>query len=68
VPGIKQRRWVASTQRILEQAAVRANAVEEATTQETRIGTNTALRWVADLVARHASVEDDPDSGSKDKG
>jgi hypothetical protein len=68
VPGIKQRRWVASTQRILEQAAVRANAVEEATTQETRIGTNTALRWVADLVARHASVEDDPDSGGKDKG
>jgi hypothetical protein len=68
----KQRAWVASTQRVLEQAASRANTVQEVTTQETRIGTDTALRWVADLVAKHAAAdadEPDPDNppGGKDK-
>jgi hypothetical protein len=68
VGGGRQRPWVASTQRILEQAAVRANTVEEKTTQETRIGTDTALRWVADLVAKHAANADaDEDSSPADK-
>jgi hypothetical protein len=65
VPNTKQFRWVASSQRILEQAAVKVNTAADAATEEAREGAETALKWVADLIAKHAIAQ--PDVGKSDE-
>lgn len=53
---MKQKKWVASSQRVLEQAALRVSNVSG----EGREAAEDALKWVADVIARHAS-RDEPE-------
>jgi hypothetical protein len=63
VGTVKQSRWVAASQRILEQAAVKVSSAADTSTQEVRDGAENALRWVAGVIAKHAAV----DASRKDK-
>jgi hypothetical protein len=58
---VKQSQWVASSQRILEQAAIRLNSASETSSDEVQLGAGTALRWVADLIAKHAAADEKAD-------
>jgi hypothetical protein len=58
VRTVKQSHWVTASQRILEQAAVRVSAAADTSTDEARKGAEDALRWVSDLIAKHAAAYD----------
>jgi hypothetical protein len=58
VRAVKQSAWVATSQRILEQAAERVSAASEKSTAEVRAGADNALRWVSELIAKHAAQDE----------
>jgi hypothetical protein len=58
VRAVKQSAWVATSQRILEQAAERVSAASEKSTAEVRAGADNALRWVSELIAKHAAEDE----------